>query len=184
MRRDNHKIEDRELLWKACHEGCGQSLSAIYVRYRKPVCDYLRKIRADGLAEDICQDVFGRICEKRCDYNGRSNVKDYLFGIASNILHNHQRTKKEKNFPSDQLESLAGELRISTIPSAESILETEDRFQEIQKSFLLLPPKSRQAIEIWLQEGDCYPTIPCDANTFGMRLSYAIRCLRKKMMGP
>lgn len=181
----NHKIEDRILLKSACHDGCGESLSIIYTRYRKPVCDYLHKIGADGLAEDICHDVFSRISEKRCDYNGSSNVKDYLFGIATNILRNHQRTKKEKNYPSDQLASLGGEPKVSSIPDAALALGIEEQLLGIQRNLSLLPPKSRQAIEIWLhwdEDSQAMPwdNLPCDADTFRMRLRYAINSLKGK----
>ena len=76
MRQISHEIEDRLLLKRACHKACGQSLSILYQKYRKPVCDFLPKAGVGGLAEGICHAVFMQILDEKCN-DGSGDVKSY-----------------------------------------------------------------------------------------------------------
>ena len=181
MREENPQIKDRVLLKRACRKACEKSLSIIYQKYRKPVCDYLYKAGADEFAEDICQDVFARISENRCNYDGSSDVRDYLFGVAANILRDHQRKKTETTIPPDQIEFMGEMSRMSPVPDAESVVVTEEKLQKLRSNILQLSPKSRQAIEIWLQNGNVLPDQSSySSDTFRKRLEYAIKVIKKK----
>ncbi|RKY10500.1 MAG: hypothetical protein DRP52_07105, partial [Planctomycetota bacterium] len=146
MRRENHKIEYRILLWKACHENCGDSLSIIYQEYSKPVCDYLRKTGSDGLAEDICQDVFTQIAAGQCHYDGSSDPKSYLFGIAGNIRNKELAAANKETYGLNE-EQTEGDLAIEGVQSPLETLEQSELRRILEKEIANLPLKTRQAIE-------------------------------------
>ena len=184
MRRDNHKIEDRILLKKACCEACSESLSIIYTQYRKPVCDYLYKAGVDGLAEDICQIVFTQIAAGQCHYDSSSDVKSYLFGIAGNIR-NKELAAANKETYGLNWEQIEGDLLMEGIQSPVESLERSELRRILEKEIANLPPKTRQAIESVYLEGipakEAAKIANCDFNTFRTRLNYGLQSLRKSI---
>lgn len=182
MRRENHKIEYRILLWKACHENCGDSLSIIYQEYSKPVCDYLRKTGSDGLAEDICQDVFTQIAAGQCHYDGSSDPKSYLFGIAGNIRNKELAAANKETYGLNE-EQTEGDLAIEGVQSPLETLEQSELRRILEKEIANLPLKTRQAIELVFFEGipakKAAKIAKCEFKAFRDRLDYGLRCLRK-----
>lgn len=150
----NTKIEDRILLKKAAREGCSDSLAAIYTKYQPVVSDFLHKLGADGLAEDICQSVFMLIHEGKCKYDGSSAPKSYLIGVAINV---HKNALKAENMDVFRLSSLEmdGDLfvRETALDSPYEALENAESYQKIRDMVAQLPRKARQAIELVYLEG-------------------------------
>lgn len=154
MRVRNHKIEDRILLKKAARDRCRQSLAIIYLKYQPMICDFLRKSGADGMAEDICQSVFMQLHEGKCKYDGSSEAKTYLFGVASNIHKNDLKADNVKTYGLSPVE-INGDLLVqeSVLESPYDILENAESRQFIRGIIAQLPPKSRQVIELIYLEG-------------------------------
>lgn len=182
MRRDND--DDRILLWKACHEGDKEALSSVSIKYRKPVCDYLHKIGTNGLAEDICQTMFLKICAKQCKYDGGSDVKNYLFGFARKIR-NQLLTSVNKEINGLNWEEAKDDLRIPEFPSPEERFSQSEFRRILYEKIAELPPKSRQAVQLVYREGktrkEAAIIAKCDSNTFRARLNYGLRYLRKNI---
>lgn len=182
MRVRNHKIEDRILLKKAARDGCSDSLATIYLKYRPTVYDYLKRAGADGMAEDICQSVFMRLSEGRCNFDVQIAADNYLCAVARNILRDHRKVKTEIPYPPKQIEDLNSEQMIGIRPDP---LETAEKYQFLRKLIAELPTKSRQAIELaYLGTSNGGDTIwehaSDDPDVFRMRLRYAIKLLREK----
>jgi len=185
VRKDNHKIDDRLLLKRAC-EGCKQSLSILYQKYRKPVCDFLHKVGADGLAEDICQAVFLEILDEKCNYDDSGDVKSYLFGIANKIK-NREITAKNKIEPNkNQLKTVGNIIFERYIqPCPTDALNVAGMVKIVQQKAEKLPAKARQAVELVFL--DVNPTkkaaeiAQCDFNTFRNRLKYGLKLLQKSI---
>ena len=93
----NHKNVDKLLLTRVYRNGCRDSLLVIYLKYKPMVCDFLRKKGADDVTEDICQSVFLHISDGKCNYDGNSDVKSYLFGIAKYQFYGYTRQVKLEN---------------------------------------------------------------------------------------
>ena len=185
MRVRNHKIEDRILLKKAARDRCHQSLAIIYRKHRLTVYDYLKRAGADGMAEDICQTVFVRLCMgKYNNYAGQTAADDYLCTVARNILRNHRKVKAETAYPPNQIDGLNAE---QTIDIQQDSLETAEEHQRLNKLIAELPPKSRQAIELALKDigkgrGAIWTHAYNDPDVFRKRLRYAIKLLREKII--
>ena len=184
MRKDNHKIEDRIRLKKACCEACTESLSITYTLYRKSVCDYLRKTGADGLAEDICQIVFTQIAAGQCHYDGSSDPKSYLFGIAGNIRSKELAAANKETYGLNG-EQIEGDFLIKGVQSPAEILGQSELRRILEKEVANLPPKSRRAIELVFFEGipaqKAAKIAMCDFKVFRKRLNYGLQSLRESI---
>jgi RNA polymerase sigma factor (sigma-70 family) len=188
MHRDSHKIEDRRLLKKAACEGCKDSLAVIYGRYGPVVHYYLMRAGADGvLAEDICQTVFMRVREGKCNYNPQTDVDKYLCKVAKNILWDHWKIKAEIPYSPEILEMISEERGGYREPDS---LEIAEEHQILKEMVSELPPKARKAIQLAFFEGNISrrgAVRKSDSGTsdaFRKRLSYAIKLLREKFNKP
>ena len=185
VRKDNHKIDDRLLLKRAC-EGCKQSLSILYQKYRKPICDFLHKVGADGLAEDICQAVFLEILDEKCNYDDSGDVKSYLFGIANKIKNREKTARNKKDPDKDRLKAVGNIIFERNIqPCPAEALNAAEMVKIFKQKAEKLSAKARQAVELVFLEGN--PTkkaaeiAQCDFNTFRNRLKYGLKLLQESM---
>lgn len=88
------------------------SFEAIYDRYADFVWRSVRRLGLDeATAEDAFQEVFVVVHRRLDDFEGRSSLKTWLFGIAIGVVRNHKRSLKRKRIDAskradDALETL------------------------------------------------------------------------------
>lgn len=88
-----NKIPESTL--KAFRDGSQEAYKEIYLRYKGPVESFIYKIiRSREVAEEITQDMFINVWEKRATIDPAKGIKSYLFTIAKNMALNH--IEKEK----------------------------------------------------------------------------------------
>lgn len=185
MRIGNYKTEDRILLKRAARDGCSASLTTIYLKYQPMICDFLQKNGADDIAEDICQSVFMEIHEGRCKYDGSSEAKSFLFGVANNFHKNHIRSDKKKTYSllSHKIEGNLIAWDNSEGCPLESLQAAESR-QIIQEITAELPPKANQAIDLVYLKGipaaKAADLAGSNFNTFRKRIELGLRHLYEK----
>jgi RNA polymerase sigma factor (sigma-70 family) len=185
MRQDSHKIEDRLLLKKACHEACRESLSIIFQRYREPVCDFLHKTGADGRAADICQSVFMHIHQGKCNYDGSSDANSYLFGIARNLLKQEIKSEKAETYGIKGMAIQGAVLgRQGTQESPVNTLERTETRQALEKKILQLSPHAQLAVKLVFLDGipakEAAKIAKCDFKAFRKRLRHGLKNLEKE----
>jgi RNA polymerase sigma-70 factor (ECF subfamily) len=54
-----------------------------------------------AVVEDIAQEVFLVVHRRLTEFEGRSSIKTWLFGIARRVMHDHRRSARRKNPPSE-----------------------------------------------------------------------------------
>lgn len=176
---------DRKLLLRAVG-GCTECLEIIWHKYRQVISACLRKTNGDDTAEDVCQTVYSHILQGNCNYDGSSDVKAYLNGMASKTLKSQARAFLKRNHVQTQVaiveDLVVSDDRLSCPVEALSAKEQKDQ-QEI--AILELPPKSRQAVELVYRDGipafQAAEKIDCDFDVFRQRLEYGLRCLSQKL---
>ena len=186
VRVNSHKIKDRILLKKACHNGCVDSLEEIYRKYRPMICDFLKKRGATSIAEDVCQTVFAQLCEGKCNYDGTSDVKNYLFGVARNTLNQQLRVILKETHAKSQI-WIDGDVLIkqTTHQCPAQALNTAESQKILNETIANLPKKSQQAIK--LVYIDAIPPkkaakkAKCNFSVFRNRLDYGLRILEKHL---
>jgi RNA polymerase sigma-70 factor (ECF subfamily) len=77
---------------------------AVYAEHFQFVWRSLRLLGVAGASlDDAAQDVFGAVARQLPDFEGRSSLRTWVFGITQNVASNHRRTRARKL---DRLEPL------------------------------------------------------------------------------
>lgn len=183
-----NKIDDRILLKKATRDSCNTSLTAIHSRYAPFLTKYIaRKIRCNHESKDLTQDVFLRICRRTCKYNGDSDARAFLCGIAKNGIKDHNKAKNNRleviSIEQIDIDSyLTTKTPDETPPKNLQLKETSRiLISEVEK----LPQKARQAVKLVYLEGlrpiDAAKQADCSIETFHNRLNLGRKLLGRKL---
>src|ERR1700687_2669218 len=85
---------DSELLQRIA-AGNRQALAELYARYQRTLFNYLLQLTPDyGLAEEMLQDTFVAVWKSAHNFERRSAVQTWLFGVARRQPHNTLRQRK------------------------------------------------------------------------------------------
>lgn len=119
-----------------------QQFHEVFQKYYSSLCNYAYSILNDlDIAEDIVQDSFVKIWDKKKDLAGTDNIRFYLFSVVRNGSLTHLSNQRKKGF-----ETLPEEYQMADISStsAGEKEETKDIQQLINEALQLLPPKCRE----------------------------------------
>jgi len=121
--------------------GQEDAFTQLYLRYSPTIYNALMVyIKDEHQADDLLQNVFVRLWEKRAELTAIQNLENYLFIIARNMVFNHIKRKAIE-------ENVHQALRSRLPESADS---TESRMQELEYKRLLqeaidaLPAQQKQ----------------------------------------
>ena len=93
-----------------------------------------------AVSEDIVQEVFLRIWEKRPDLIGNSSIRFYMYtAVRNNCLTHLQHSKRILSLHSVRLEN-----SVSVLPAVSSDEKPADLMPMIQRALSLLPPKCKE----------------------------------------
>jgi RNA polymerase sigma-70 factor (ECF subfamily) len=89
---------------RPCQRPLTLDFEAVYAEHFQFVWRSLRLLGvASASLDDAAQDVFGAIARQLPDFEGRSSLRTWVFGITQNVASNHRRTRSRKL---DRLEPL------------------------------------------------------------------------------
>jgi RNA polymerase sigma-70 factor (ECF subfamily) len=92
------------------------SFEAIYDEHADFVWRSIRRLGLDeAAADDALQEVFLVVHRRRADFEGRSSLRTWLFGIAIGVVRNHRRSRRRKRIDASvgaeaALERVGGEV--------------------------------------------------------------------------
>ncbi len=175
-----NKPEEIEL-FKGIKKSDEKSFEILFKKYYGYLCLYATKIiNDDSAAEEIVQDLFVKIWEKRGQLNIETSIKNYLFRSVKNLCINYIQHNKTK-------------LRYTqkVISEIENNYSDDDSFyeielsQKIKESINSLPEKRKEIFRLSRQEGLKYHEIAEKLNvsikTVETQMSLAIKTLRDKL---
>jgi RNA polymerase sigma-70 factor (family 1) len=154
--------------------GDAQAFDALYFKYYHSVFDNALALLKDRQqAEDIVQEVFLTLWEKRNTIRHLENIGGWLYVISTNKSMNTLRQK------------LRARLRIQTpesmthIPYVPDNAETyEEQMTALEKAIRTLPPQQRKVFELCKLEGKTYEetarTLDISQNTVKTHMQLAI----------
>ena len=127
----------------------------IFKIYYSRLCHYASKfIDEDFVAEDIVQEIFSNLWEKRFDLASESVLKAYLFRSVHNRCLNYlnykKLTDKHHQIIHDKIALMELEYYNSDHGTAKSLFEMEIRIDEVIAS---LPDQCRNVFELSRQKG-------------------------------
>jgi RNA polymerase sigma-70 factor (ECF subfamily) len=162
-------------------EGDERAFQSLFRKYYAALCHFARQFLNDSeLAEEVVQDMFVKIWEKRISLNIESSVKHYLFrSVRNQCLNQIQHEKIKKQYASKVLESASQD-----IDPSHFFLEI-DLIQRIEKSIDALPPKRREIFRLSREQGLKYKEIADTLNisikTVEAQMGLALKHLRHEL---
>lgn len=178
--REQSADTDSEVIARIAN-GDRQALDALYQRYAQPLFGYLLTLTADhGLAEEIMQDTFVAAWRAAENFEGRSSVKTWLFGIARRQSYNSQR-RRRLTVTNDAMLDLTA----SDEPEPETVLLQNAARQTISDAIAQLRPVHREVLVLAFVHGYSYAEmaelLDVPIGTIRSRLSNARRLLRQRL---
>ncbi|MEJ2884604.1 RNA polymerase sigma factor [Pedobacter sp. GR22-6] len=137
--------------------------STLFEQYYKQIYgNTLRLLKIQAIAEDIAQQVFLNVWERRHQLPEVADHKAWLFQIARNLIASRFREKllEEKYL------AFAIEMLESSSESPEDIVMNIERNELLDKSLESLSPKQKEVYQLSRQDGKTYEEI---AQELGIR---------------
>jgi RNA polymerase sigma-70 factor (ECF subfamily) len=173
-----------EALVGACALGEIAALGALFDRYHDVVRRFLARMSGtdDRDLDDLVQITFESVPRAARGFDGRSQVKTWILGVANNVARHHVRSEIRRK-------RLAGEAAAATIDRADAtseILERE-RAALLRDAIVALPAKLREVFVLVYLEGlpgrDVADLVGAREGTIWKRLHEARALLREALQG-
>jgi RNA polymerase sigma-70 factor (ECF subfamily) len=174
------QAEDKELYFKL-RDGDERAFQFLFRKYYPAMCSFARQILNDSeLAEEIVQDMFVKIWEKRETLNIETSVKHYFFrSVRNHCLNQLQHEKIKKQYASKVMESAQQE-----IDPGQYYVEV-DLIQRIERSIDSLPPKRQEIFRLSREQGLKYKeiaeTLNISVKTVEAQMGLALKYLRDEL---
>ncbi|MDB4927308.1 RNA polymerase sigma factor [Mucilaginibacter sp.] len=133
--------------------GDDAAFSEIYAAYQPLLYRFVNRfLKSTAISEEICQDVFIKLWEKRQNLLYIESLKSYLFTLAKNQAFNLLKRSSLDN-------NIKAEILYSYIPEENTIedkLHADEYMQYIEKVLNTLPLQSREVFRLCRQLGKTY----------------------------
>lgn len=165
-------------LLEALRDGDHEAYKVVYIHYRDMIENFLYKLlRSREDAEEIAQNVFMTLWERRAELDPTKNVRTLLFTVARNAVMNQFKRKKvsekyQKQIDSDDTENL----------TAEDILIAQERELLIELTIENMPSMRRKIFEMSRQQNlsheDIAQRLDTTKHNVANHLSQALKQIR------
>ncbi|WP_026674798.1 RNA polymerase sigma factor [Alkalihalobacterium bogoriense] len=159
-------------------------IQIIYRRYFNDVYQFIVSFtKSQDEAEDLTQEVFIRLCKALKTFEGKSELKTFVFSIARHVVFDHYRKRKRRARLQDFiLQSLRFQQK-----STEEMVEQRESISELYSALHELKPKAKMVVLLrGLQEFSIKETAEIMGFTeSNVKVLYhrAIKQLQEKMEG-
>lgn len=174
------------LLKRAIYQRDKKAVEVLHTKhYQSILCYIAARVDFSVDAEDLAQNVFVELCKGNGCYDGRGNIKGYLFGIARNAIrrYHRERTNSIRTVPIDSIEDIGPSYDIQQQQDPVRQVSAQQLKKAIKDVLAKLPPKAREAIRLRFIEGlsskEAAKRAGCSVNAFYNRLHMAVKALRK-----
>jgi RNA polymerase sigma-70 factor (ECF subfamily) len=173
--------QEENILFEKTRADDEKAFEALFRLYYPHLCLYATQVlKNPSAAEEIVQELFVRLWEKRKETQIDTSVKNYLFRAVKNHCLNYIKHNKIKNEYSQKV------LAVSNPEDTSENIEAQDElFQKIEESIAALPEKRQEIFRLSRQEGLKYREIAEKMNisikTVETQMGLAIKTLREKL---
>ena len=179
-----HIPEDSALMLRY-KDGDTSAFETLYTRHNDALYRYLLRLcRHRDTAEDIFQDVWGKIIKARTNYRPTAKFSTFMYRVAHNCFIDHiRRNKRHAN--STELEP---ELHADTAELPEMSTERSLAKERLELALGELPEEQRDAFLLHEEAGLSIDQVAsvtgCNRETAKSRLRYAVKKLRAAIEEP
>jgi len=159
------------------------AFNELYGRYKTALYRFLlRQVDGQANAEEIFQEVWGKIIKAKDHYKVTASFRTYLYQIARNTLIDSYRRKKLYTVSDDELESEAS-ARLSVADADPSnTVDSQQRYTRIIDAIAALPTDQRDVFllkeEAELSIKDIADVLQINEETCKSKFRYARKRLR------
>ena len=173
-----HAPDDSALMLRY-RDGDVTAFETLYRRHKDPVYRYLLRLSGHNeTAEDVFQEVWGKIVKARASYRPTAKFTTFLYRVAHNCFIDHVRRNKRHAGSM----SLEPELHPDTGESPETATERSLARERLEAALADLPEEQRDAFLLYEEGGLSVDQIAavtgCNRETAKSRLRYAVKKLR------
>lgn len=173
-----------EELWHLSQDGDRRAFETLYHRYARLLFHEIsRRIDVLDKVEDLIQDIFLSLWEKRGSYQLKGEIYPYLYGMAVNRVLNYYRTNRLTpkfveiwdNLPEEraELEELSAAFREAHSKELESLVD---------QAISALPPRMRQVYKLRYEENKTVPEVASFLSTSPNTVRNQLKAIRKRFV--
>lgn len=172
--------QEEAVLFEKIKKGDEKAFERLFHRYYSHLCLVAEQyVQNKAEAEEIVQDTFVSIWEKKEKIAITTSVKNYFFRSVKNSCLNYLKHNQIKNRYAEKFLSEASQAE----PDDDGFIESE-LFQKIEECINSLPEKRREVFRLSREEGLKYREIAKKLNisvkTVETHMGLAIKTLREK----
>jgi RNA polymerase sigma-70 factor (ECF subfamily) len=176
--RMEHKPDDSALMLRY-RDGDVAAFETLYGRHKDPLFRYLlRRCRQQAAAEDVFQEVWGRIIKSRDNYRPTAKFTTFLYHVAHNCFVDHLRRNTRHGNTAD----VEPDSQADGADCPETLVEKSLARRRLDIALRSLPDEQRDVFLLYEEAGLSLDEIAkitdCKRETAKSRLRYAIRKLR------
>lgn len=178
------RLGNDEMIWaEEIRSGNARAFSLLFDTYYEPLCDYAFRFCNGNqeLTEDIVQEVFARIWERRANWMPKVTVKAYLYRSVHNQAISNLRKAKHESPMNEVVEDTTAATDLTPIQE----LHNDELDQRIQQAIQNLPERRREILTLRMIHELSYKEIAdalkISVNTVDTQLRRALKSLREDL---
>jgi RNA polymerase sigma-70 factor (ECF subfamily) len=177
-------VPDDATLMLRYRDGDVRAFEILYERHKAPLYRYLQRLcRSRQTADDLFQEVWGKVIASRSRYEVRAQFNTFLFRIAHNCAIDHfRRSGRPQDKFTQDVDELAEELGAAEHERPESLASEAQLRQDFRAALEQLPTEQRDVFVLYEESGLSLEEIGkvtgVAMETAKSRLRYAVNKLR------
>ena len=185
----DNPADDAELMLSYAR-GESRAFDVLYERHKAPLYRYLlRQCRDRAVADDLFQEVWGKVISNRKRYQARAKFATFLYRIAHNCaVDQFRRRARHRDDHSDPVEDSSDTLAAPATERPDRLLADAQFRAAFQQALDALPEDQRTAFLLYEESGLSLEEIGeitgVGMETAKSRLRYAVNKLRKALGSP
>ncbi|MBT8091630.1 MAG: RNA polymerase sigma factor [Gammaproteobacteria bacterium] len=183
-RRMEHAPDDSALMLRY-QDGDLAAFEVLYKRHNDALYRYLLRLcRSRDAAEDVFQEVWGKIIKSRSTYRPSAKFSTFLYRVAHNCFIDHLRRNKRHSHYTE----LNEDQHSDGTPQPDSLTERSLAREKLSRALLALPDEQRDAFLLHEEAGLSIDQIAAvtgsKPETAKSRIRYATQKLRQAIDEP
>jgi len=175
-------LVDEKTIFRKIRNDDREAFKTLFDTYYASLCHYASHfLNDDSLSEEVVQELFVILWEKRKTVNVEVSVKSYLFRAVRNLCLNQIQHDKVKKLHARKLK----EVLMAEDPAADYLI-TPEMILELEEGIESLPDKRREIFRLSREDGLKYREIAEKLNisvkTVEAQMGLALKALRSKIV--
>ena len=147
-------LSDEQAMWRVRQDGDPQAFAQLVHRWEIPVQRLCTRMTGDlHLGEDLAQEVFSRIYQKRGLFPAEARFSTWLWRVALNLCYDELRRRKQQWRIGDPATLDRMEEFVAEGPSPDACAAASDEAARVRDALLRLPEIYRVVVVLRHYEG-------------------------------